>query len=156
MEKATFAAGCFWGVQLDYDKVDGVRSTVVGYSGGQLDNPSYEDICSGQTGHAEVVDVSFDPEIVSYEALLDLFWHSHNPTTLNRQGPDSGTQYRSAIYYHSEDQKRIAELSRTACDGSDLWPDPIVTEITRAEHFWPAEDYHQKYLEKRNIKISCH
>ncbi|PCI32919.1 MAG: peptide-methionine (S)-S-oxide reductase [Alphaproteobacteria bacterium] len=156
MEKATFAAGCFWGVQLDYDKVAGVLSTVVGYSGGQLDNPSYEDICSGQTGHAEVVEVCFDPEIVSYETLLDLFWHSHNPTTLNRQGPDSGSQYRSAIYYHSAGQKQIADQSRTACDASDLWPDPIVTEVTRAEKFWPGEDYHQKYLEKRNITISCH
>lgn len=156
MEKATFAGGCFWGVQLDYDKVEGVLSTIVGYLGGHKDNPTYEEICTGQTNHAEAVEVTFDPAIVTYDDLLDLFWQFHNPTTLNRQGPDSGSQYRSAIYYHSDDQREWAEKSRAACDATDLWLDPIVTEITKAGHFWSAEDYHQKYLEKRNITISCY
>lgn len=156
MEKATFAGGCFWGVQLDYDKIEGVRSTVAGYIGGHKENPTYEEICSGQTNHAEAVEVTFDPDIVTFDELLDLFWQFHNPTTLNRQGLDSGSQYRSAIYYHSEEQRELAEKSRAACDATDLWPDAIVTEITKATQFWPAEDYHQKYLEKRNITISCH
>ena len=156
MEKAIFAAGCFWGVQLDFDRLDGVLSTCVGYIGGHVEDPTYEAVCTGQTHHAEAVEVTFDPDIITYAELLDFFWQRHDPTTLNRQGPDSGSQYRSAIYYHSEAQKIIAEQSRTECDVSDLWPDPIVTEITAAGKFWPAEDYHQKYLEKRNIKISCH
>ena len=156
MEKTTFAGGCFWGVQLDYDKIEGVLSTVVGYIGGLTKNPTYEEVCTGQTNHAEAVEIEFDPEVVSFDELLDLFWQFHNPTTLNQQGPDCGSQYRSAIYYHSDKQRIIAEKSRTECDATDLWPDPIVTEITRAAHFWPAEDYHQKYLEKRNITISCH
>ena len=156
MDIATFAAGCFWGVQLDFDKIDGVVSTRVGYIGGHVENPSYEAVCGGQTNHAEAVEVSFDPEKISYSQLLDIFWQCHNPTTLNQQGPDRGSQYRSGIFYHSDDQKAIAEESHSTCDASDLWPDPIVTEITPAAHFWEAEDYHQKYLEKRNIKISCH
>jgi peptide-methionine (S)-S-oxide reductase len=156
MEKAIFAAGCFWGVQLDFDRLDGVLSTCVGYTGGHVEKPTYEEICTGQTHHAEAVEVTFDPDIISYEQLLDFFWQRHDPTTLNRQGPDSGSQYRSAIYYHTEAQKTIAGRSRAECDASDMWPDPIVTEITAAGKFWPAEDYHQKYLEKRNIKISCH
>lgn len=156
MEKATFAAGCFWGVQLGFDKLDGVISTLVGYMGGHTENPTYEAICTGQTNHAEVVEVTFDPDIISFGQLLDHFWQDHNPTTLNRQGPDSGSQYRSAVYYHTEEQKAGAEASRAACDASDLWPDPIVTEITSAPQFWSAEEYHQKYLEKRNIAISCH
>ncbi|NOZ66629.1 MAG: peptide-methionine (S)-S-oxide reductase MsrA [Alphaproteobacteria bacterium] len=156
MEKAIFAAGCFWGVQLDFDRLDGVLSTSVGYIGGHVEEPTYEAVCTGQTNHAEAVEVTFDPDIITYAELLDFFWQRHDPTTLNRQGPDSGSQYRSAIYYHTEAQKIIAEQSQTECDASDLWPDPIVTEITAAGKFWPAEDYHQKYLEKRNIKISCH
>lgn len=156
MEKTTFAGGCFWGVQLDYDRVEGVLSTVVGYIGGLTKNPTYEEVCTGQTNHAEVVEIEFDPEIVTLDELLDLFWQFHNPTTLNQQGPDYGSQYRSAIYYHSDEQRKIAEKSRTECDATELWPDPIVTEITKADQFWPAEDYHQKYLEKRNITISCH
>ncbi|MCF6196721.1 MAG: peptide-methionine (S)-S-oxide reductase MsrA [Emcibacter sp.] len=156
MEKAIFAAGCFWGVQLDFDRLDGVLSTCVGYIGGHVENPTYEAICTGQTHHAEAVEVTFDPDIITYAELLDFFWQRHDPTTLNRQGPDSGSQYRSAIYYFTEAQKATAEQSRTECDASDLWPDAIVTEITVAGKFWPAEDYHQKYLEKRNIKISCH
>lgn len=156
MEKATFAAGCFWGVQLDLDKVEGVRSTVVGYCGGDLENPGYEQVCTGATGHAEAVEIIFDPGVVTFEELLDIFWRFHNPTTPDRQGPDYGSQYRSAIFYHSDQQKQAAEKSRALCDASDLWADPVVTEITPAGQFWPAEDYHQKYLEKRNIKISCH
>ncbi len=156
MEKATFAAGCFWGVQLNFDRMDGVISTVVGYMGGDVERPTYEDVCGGQTGHAEVVEVCFDPEIVTYDQLLEHFWQFHNPTTLNRQGPDSGSQYRSALYYHCEEQRQAAEKSRAACDSSELWPNPVVTEITMAGQFWPAEEYHQKYLEKRNITISCH
>ncbi|MCF8473343.1 MAG: peptide-methionine (S)-S-oxide reductase MsrA [Emcibacter sp.] len=156
MEKATFAAGCFWGVQLDFDKIEGVISTTVGYIGGHTENPSYEEVCTGKTNHAEAVEVAFDPTIVSYDYLLDIFWQCHNPTTLNRQGPDCGSQYRSAIFYHSDEQNKIAEKSKSDCNKSDLWSDPIVTEITPAHKFWPAEDYHQKYLEKRNITISCH
>ncbi|PCI47141.1 MAG: peptide-methionine (S)-S-oxide reductase [Alphaproteobacteria bacterium] len=156
MEKAIFAAGCFWGVQLDYDGVEGVLSTVVGYVGGHTENPTYEAVSAGTTHHAEAVEVTFDPDIVTFEALLDFFWQCHNPTTLNQQGPDRGSQYRSAIYYRSQEQRRAAEKSRDACDAAGLWPDPVVTEITTASQFWPAEDYHQKYLEKRNITISCH
>ncbi len=156
MEKAIFAGGCFWGVQLDFDRVEGIALSVVGYIGGHKNNPTYEEVCTGKTNHAEAVEVTYDPEIVTFDDLLDLFWQFHNPTTLNQQGPDSGSQYRSAIYYHSEEQKTAAENSREACDETALWPDPIVTEITKAGQFWPAEDYHQKYLEKRNITISCH
>jgi len=156
MEKAIFAAGCFWGVQLNFDKQDGVVSTTVGYIGGHVENPTYEVVCMEETHHAEAVEVIFDPEIITFGQLLDLFWHLHDPTTLNRQGPDSGSQYRSAIYYCSEEQRDIAEKSRALCNASDLWPDPVVTEITRAVKFWSAEDCHQKYLEKRNIQSACH
>ncbi len=156
MQKATFAAGCFWGVQLDFDKLEGVISTVVGYIGGHVEQPTYEAVCEGHTQHAEAVEVMFDPAIVTFEQLLDVFWQCHNPTTLNQQGPDYGSQYRSAVYFHSDEQKEIAEASKKNCDDSGLWPSPIVTEITRASQFWQAEDYHQKYLEKRNITISCH
>ncbi|MBL4802331.1 MAG: peptide-methionine (S)-S-oxide reductase MsrA [Emcibacter sp.] len=156
MEKATFAAGCFWGVQLGFDKLDGVISSVVGYMGGHIDNPSYEAVCTGRTNHAEVVEVTFDPDRISFDQLLNFFWQSHDPTTLNRQGPDCGSQYRSAVYYYSDQQKNTAKKSRTEWNASGSWSDPIVTEITDAAQFWPAEDYHQKYLEKRNITISCH
>lgn len=156
MEKATFAGGCFWGTQLDLDKVEGVLSTVVGYIGGHSENPTYEEVCTGQTNHAEAVEVTFDPTIVTFDQLLDIFWAFHNPTTLNQQGPDSGSQYRSAIFYHSDQQKTTAEESRARCEASDLWSDPIVTEITPASPFWLAEEYHQKYLEKRGQTISCH
>jgi len=156
MEKATFAAGCFWGVQLDFDKLEGVASTSAGYIGGDTEAPTYEEICTGKTNHAEAVEVLFDPGKISFEQLLDVFWRCHNPTTLNQQGPDFGSQYRSAIFYHSKEQRLAAEKSREKCDAAGLWPGPIVTEITSASQFWQAEDYHQKYLEKRNIKISCH
>ena len=147
MKKATFAAGCFWGVEATFRKVNGVRSSAVGYLGGDLDNPSYEDVCTGKTGHAEVVEVTFDPDIVSYSDLLDTFWNCHNPTTLNQQGLDVGTQYRSAIFFHDDDQKTTAETSIETMRGSR--PDPIVTEITPTSTFYRAEEYHQQYIEKR-------
>ncbi len=156
MEKATFAAGCFWGVQRNLDKVEGVSSTVVGYCGGHLEKPDYERVCSGTSGHAEAVEIDFDPGMITFEQLLDIFWQFHNPTTPDQQGPDRGSQYRSAIFYHSEQQRQSAEASRRKCEAAGLWPDPIITEIVAASRFWPAEEYHQKYLEKRNMKISCH
>jgi len=147
MKKATFAAGCFWGVEATFRKIHGVHSSAVGYLGGDLENPTYEDVCSGKTGHAEVVEVSFDPAIVSYSDLLDAFWGCHNPTTLNQQGLDMGTQYRSAIFFHDDDQKTTAETSIKTMRGSR--PDPIVTEITPTSTFYRAEEYHQQYIEKR-------
>ena len=147
MKKATFAAGCFWGVEATFRKINGVQSSAVGYLGGNLDNPSYEDVCTGKTGHAEVVEVTFDPDVVSYSDLLDIFWDCHNPTTLNQQGLDVGTQYRSAIFFHDDDQKTTAETSIETIRGS--WPDPIVTEITPTSTFYRAEEYHQQYIEKR-------
>jgi peptide-methionine (S)-S-oxide reductase len=147
MKKATFAAGCFWGVEATFRKINGVRSSAVGYLGGDLHNPSYEDVCTGKTGHAEVVEVTFDPDIVSYSDLLDTFWNCHNPTTLNQQGLDVGTQYRSAIFFHDDDQKTTAETSIKTMRGSR--PDPIVTEITPTSTFYRAEEYHQQYIEKR-------
>lgn len=151
MKKATFGAGCFWGVEATFRKLVGVRSAVVGYSGGSFENPSYEDVCSGKTGHAEVVQVEYDPPEVSYEDLLDVFWNCHDPTTVNRQGPDIGTQYRSAIFFHDADQESAAITSKEKLQSSGRYPSPIVTEITPAEAFYPAEDYHQRYLEKRGL-----
>jgi len=148
MEKATFAAGCFWGIETAYRKLDGVLDVAVGYEGGSTENPSYQDVCTGQTGHAEVVEVDYDPEKVSYDELLDVFWKIHDPTTLNRQGPDIGTQYRSAIFFHSEDQKKKAELSKSSKQGTGTYPDGIVTEITPHQTFHRAEEYHQRYFEK--------
>lgn len=155
MEKATFGAGCFWGVEVTFRNVPGVVNALVGYLGGTLENPTYKDVCSGTTGHAEVVEVEFDPARVSYNELLDVFWSTHNPTTRNRQGPDWGTQYRSAIFYHSEEQRAAAEKSKAEWDASGKFSRPIVTEITAASKFYPAEDYHQRYLEKRGL-ASCH
>lgn len=155
MQKATFGAGCFWGVELTFNKLEGVLETAVGYLGGDLDNPTYEDVCTGCTGHAEVVQVSYDPDRIDYETLLTVFWTCHNPTTLNRQGPDVGTQYRSAIFFHDENQKAIAQASKEAMDRDGMYPNPIVTEITPASTFYRAEDYHQRYLEKRGM-ASCH
>jgi peptide-methionine (S)-S-oxide reductase len=146
-EKATFGAGCFWGVEEIFRKLKGVTSTAVGYAGGTKENPTYEDVCSDETGHAEVVQVEFDPSQVSYDDLLDIFWLNHNPTTLNRQGPDIGTQYRSAIFYHSPEQKAAAEKSKI--DMSGRLNRPVVTQIEPAGKFWRAEEYHQRYLEKR-------
>ena len=155
MAVATFGAGCFWGVELTFQKTKGVTSASVGYSGGTTHNPTYEEVCTGRSGHAEVVQVEFDPSIVSYEELLDVLWGCHDPTTLNRQGPDRGTQYRSAIYYHSPEQEASAMASKAKADKSGQFSSPIVTEITSASEYYMAEDYHQKYLEKRGMG-SCH
>ena len=148
--KATFAAGCFWGVEAAFRQVEGVTATAVGYSGGTTENPSYTDVCSGRTGHAEVVQVTYDPR-VSYEELLDVFWANHDPTQRNRQGPDVGTQYRSAIFFHDEAQEKAAVASKDALARSGRYGKPIATEITPAATFYPAEDYHQQYLEKRGL-----
>lgn len=155
MKHAIFAAGCFWGVELNFSQLEGVVSTRVGYTGGHTENPTYEDICQKETGHAEAVEVTFDPEIISYEKLLDHFWEFHDPTTLNRQGPDVGSQYRSAIFYHDTEQKKTAEQSKARADSSGRWPGQVVSEITKGSRFWEAEEYHQKYLAKRGISISC-
>ena len=154
-ELATFGAGCFWGVEVTFRNTAGVKDALVGYLGGTLANPTYKDVCTGRTGHAEVVQVEYDPAEVTYDKLLDVFWANHNPTTLNRQGPDVGTQYRSAIFYHTPEQKRLAEESKARLGASGRFRNPIVTEITAASTFYPAEDYHQRYLEKRGL-ASCH
>jgi peptide-methionine (S)-S-oxide reductase len=148
MEHATFAAGCFWGVEDVFVSVLGVESTRVGYIGGSTECPTYHDVCSGMTGHAEAVEVTFDPAVVSYVQLLDIFWQSHDPTQLNRQGPDHGTQYRSAIFYHSTAQKQAAEESLARLDGSGRLRGRVVTMVMPAPIFWPAEEYHQKYHQK--------
>ncbi len=155
MEKATFGAGCFWRVEAAFRRIPGVISTAVGYLGGTMENPTYRDVCTDRTGHAEVVEVTYDPAKVTYEELLDLFWKSHDPTTLNRQGPDVGTQYRSAIFFHSAEQERAARASKAALEKSGRLRRPIVTEITPASTFFRAEEYHQQYLEKRGL-ASCH
>lgn len=154
-ELATFGAGCFWGVEVTFRNTPGVKDALVGYLGGTLANPTYRDVSSGRTGHAEVVQVEYDPGEVSYDKLLDVFWQNHDPTTLNRQGPDVGAQYRSAIFYHTPDQKRAAEESKARLGASGRFRRPVVTEITEASTFYPAEDYHQRYLEKRGL-ASCH
>ena len=156
MEKATFGAGCFWGVEAAFRKVEGVSATAVGYSGGTLENPTYHDVCSGTTGHAEVLEVEFDPAVVSYEDLLEVFWSCHDPTTLNRQGLDVGTQYRSAIFFHSPEQEEAAKESKERQDRSGRFGRPTVTEITRASTFYRAEEYHQKYFEKQGIASPHH
>ena len=154
IEKATFAAGCFWGVEATFRKVHGVVDTAVGYAGGTLKSPTYQDVCSGTTGHAEVVQVEFDPSQVSYDQLLDAFWACHNPTTLNRQGPDVGSQYRSAIFFHSSQHEQAALASKEKLDASGKFREPIVTEITPASVFHRAEEHHQRYFEK-NGPDSC-
>ena len=154
MEKATFAAGCFWGVEETFRHVTGVAATKVGYMGGALENPTYEDVCTDRTGHAEVVEVTFDPAVVSYERLLDVFWQCHDPTQLNRQGPDVGTQYRSAVFYHTPEQQQAARASRQRLEQSSTYERPIATEIAPATTFWKAEEYHQQYLAKRGVP-SC-
>src|SRR5919106_1340526 len=154
-EKATFGAGCFWGVEVAFRQVPGVVDAIAGYLGGTFPNPTYEDVCTGRTGHAEVVEVTFDPGRVSYDDLLNVFWSSHDPTTLNRQGPDRGTQYRSAIFYHNEAQKAAATAARERWDRSGKFPRHLVTEITPASAFYRAEEYHQRYLEKQGL-ASCH
>ena len=149
--KATFAAGCFWHVEDLLNKTKGVTSTAVGYIGGQLQNPTYEEVCTDKTGHAEAVEVEYDPDEISFEELLDVFWSNHNPTTLNRQGPDIGNQYRSAVFYHDKKQKEIAEKSKQILEKSGKFNDPIVTEIVPAPTFYKAEEYHQQYFKKHGF-----
>ncbi len=147
-EVASFAAGCFWGVEARFRELDGVLDAAVGYMGGHTEEPTYKQVCSGDTGHAEAVQLTFDPETISYQQLLDEFFEMHNPTTLNRQGPDHGTQYRSAIFFHSEEQQRAALKKIDALGVSGRWQNPIVTQLAPAPRFWRAEEYHQRYLEK--------
>ncbi|MGB6977183.1 MAG: peptide-methionine (S)-S-oxide reductase MsrA [Gammaproteobacteria bacterium] len=149
--KATFAAGCFWGVEETFRHVRGVLKTTVGYEGGILANPSYEDVCSDKTGHAEAIEIEYDPKQVTYEQLLDVFWHSHNPTQLNSQGPDVGSQYRSVIFYHTPEQQKLAEASKNQLAQSGRYNRPIVTLIVPAQTFYRAEEYHQRYLEKKGV-----
>jgi len=151
MEKATFAAGCFWGVEAVFRQMEGVTATRVGYTGGDFKNPTYKDVCSGTTGHAEAVEVEYDPSKVTYEELLEVFWENHDPTTLNRQGPDVGTQYRSAVFFLTPEQQAAAKASKEKLQKNGRYKRPIVTEINPALEFYPAEDYHQQYLEKRGL-----
>jgi peptide-methionine (S)-S-oxide reductase len=151
MEKATFGAGCFWHVEEAFRHLKGVTSTTVGYMGGTLKNPTYEDVCTDKTGHAEVVEITYHPEKISYEDLLNVFWDTHDPTTKNRQGPDVGTQYRSVIFYHTLEQKTTAETSKKKLGQSRKYKKKIITEITKATVFYPAEEYHQQYLVKHGL-----
>lgn len=151
MKKAMFGAGCFWGVQALFDKIEGVISTEVGYAGGQVENPSYEEVCTDKTGHAEVVQIIYDEEKLEYDSLLDVFWENHDPTTLNRQGMDIGTQYRSVIFYYDEEQKNIALKSKKDLIDSGKYKRTIVTEIEMEKPFFKAEEYHQKYLKKKGL-----
>jgi peptide-methionine (S)-S-oxide reductase len=155
MEKATFGAGCFWGVEAAFARIPGVNETAVGYEGGKLENPTYRDVCTDRTGHAEVVEITFDPSVVSYTKILEAFFSLHDPTQLNRQGPDHGEQYRSAIFFHSPEQQAdaLAMIERLGAEGT--FRKPIVTQVVPAQTFWRAEEYHQKYLEKRGM-ASCH
>ncbi len=155
MEKATFAAGCFWGVESAFRTIDGVIDAQSGYTGGQTENPTYKEVCSGQTGHAEAVEITFDPVKISYAQLVELFWRVHNPTQVNRQGPDFGTQYRSAIFFHTSEQKAVAEKSKAALEASGRYKNPIATEIVPAAKFYRAEEYHQRYFEKTG-RPACH
>jgi peptide-methionine (S)-S-oxide reductase len=155
MEKATFGAGCFWGVEARFQQVSGVVETAVGYEGGTLANPTYQDVCTDRTGHAEVVQLTFDPQKVTYNQLLDLFFELHDPTQVNRQGPDWGTQYRTVIFYHSPEQENAARDAIARLDASHRYAKPIATQVVPASRFWRAEEYHQKYLEKRGA-VSCH
>jgi peptide-methionine (S)-S-oxide reductase len=156
IEKATFGAGCFWGVEMKFAALPGVTATAVGYEGGSMDNPSYKDVCTDQTGHAEVVEMDFDNEKIHYEQILDAFFSLHDPTTMNRQGPDWGTQYRSAIFFHSPEQERQARAKIEQLTGERRFaPRQIITQVIPAQTFWRAEEYHQRYLEKRG-QTSCH
>jgi len=153
-KKATFGAGCFWGVEAAFRQLDGVTATAAGYEGGKLENPTYEDVCSHTTGHAEVVEVSYDPELISYEQLLDTFWAKHDPTQVNRQGWDVGDQYRSVIFFHDEEQREAAEGSKAELEASGSYKRPVVTQVEPAQTFYRAEEYHQQYLEKQG-RSSC-
>ena len=155
-KKAAFGAGCFWGVESFFRAVPGVVDAVCGYMGGKTKKPTYEDVCSHTTGHAEVVEVTFDPEQVSFERLLEVFWENHDPTTVDRQGPDIGDQYRSAVFYYDDAQRKAAEAAKARLTKAGAFKRPIVTEITRAPEFWRAEEYHQRYFERRGITPACH
>lgn len=155
LENATLAGGCFWCVEAVLERLPGILDAVSGYTGGHVHNPTYEEVCSGSTGHAEAVRVTFDPTVLPYETLLDWFWRLHDPTTLNRQGNDTGTQYRSAIFYHSENQRIAAKASRARAEASGLYRDPIVTEIVPASAFFPAEDYHQDFFRLHPSQPYC-
>ena len=154
-EKATFGAGCFWCVEAVFQRLEGVKDVVPGYCGGDKDNPTYKEICTGMTGHAEVAQITFDPAIISFDDLLNMFWQSHDPTTRNRQGNDVGTQYRSAIFYHNEEQRSAAEGSKKKFDNSEIFSNQIVTEITALDKFWPAEDYHNDYYNNNPNQPYC-
>jgi peptide-methionine (S)-S-oxide reductase len=154
-ETATFGGGCFWCTEAVYQELDGVLKVESGYAGGSVPNPSYKQVCTGTTGHAEVIQITFDPAVISFEELLDVFWVTHDPTTLNRQGADVGTQYRSVIFYHDEAQKAVAEKSRQAADAAGLWPNPIVTEISPLTNYTQAEDYHQNYYRDNQYQPYC-
>lgn len=154
-EEATFGMGCFWCSEAVFERLNGVISAESGYSGGNTNNPTYNEVCSGSTGHAEVIRIKFNPAVITYDELLEVFWKTHNPTTLNRQGADIGTQYRSVIFYHNNDQKRKAEYYKSELDKSGAWDDPIVTEISPLINYYPAEDYHQEYFENNPDKQYC-
>ena len=155
MQKATFGAGCFWCVEAVFERLDGVKDVMPGYTGGHNNNPTYKEICTGMTGHAEVAQVTYDSKIITFNELLDMFWKSHDPTTRNRQGNDIGTQYRSAIFYHNDEQKLLAEESKLKVDNSRIFTNPIVTEITKLDKFWPAEDYHNNYYANNMDQPYC-
>ena len=155
MNKATFGAGCFWCVEAVFQRLDGVSEVIPGYTGGHSHNPTYHEVCQGTTGHAEVAQITFDPSLVSYQELLEVFWKTHDPTTLNRQGNDVGTQYRSAIYYHDQDQMKLALDMKAKLDESGAWADPIVTEIAPLTKFYPAEDYHIDYYNQHKEQPYC-
>ena len=155
MQKATFGAGCFWCVEAVFERLDGVKDVMPGYTGGHNNNPTYKEICTGMTGHAEVAQVTYDSKIITFNELLDMFWKSHDPTTRNRQGNDIGTQYRSAIFYHNDKQKLLAEESKLKVDNSRIFINPIVTEITKLDKFWPAEDYHNNYYANNMDQPYC-
>ena len=154
-EIATLANGCFWCSEAIFSRLKGVKSVLPGYSGGKVENPSYDDVCTGRTGHAEAAQIEFDPTVISFEKLLDVFWHTHDPTTLNRQGNDVGTQYRSAIFYHNDEQRKIAENSKRGLDDRGIYKDPIVTEIMPFKKFYVAENYHKKYYEQHQDAPYC-
>ena len=155
MEKATFGAGCFWCVEAVFQNLKGVEKVVSGYAGGRNKNPTYKEVCSGLTGHAEVIEVTFDPAVISFTELLEIFWKTHDPTTLNRQGADAGTQYRSVIYYHSDEQKRLSEEYKQKLNDGQAFPNPVVTEITAAPEFFAAENYHQNYFNLHGHEPYC-
>ena len=156
MKQATFGSGCFWCTEAVFQDVEGIESVVSGYSGGHIKNPAYREVCSGRTGHAEVVQITYDPAVISYDELLEIFWKTHDPTTLNRQGNDVGTQYRSAVFYHDDEQKELAEHYKKELDASGYYSDPIVTEISPAVVFYVAEDYHQNYYQTRPVRYKVY